>query len=108
MQIHHIVKSQKLLKTKNSLANAQRELSHLMQTWKELIMANYPDSEDRTLLINWFQLDLEQNGYEAALRELDLICNGMNHLCKERREMVDDLKTKNSQMQQFRGIVVSI
>ncbi len=96
------------MKAENNLAIAQKKLSGLMESWQEMVMTNYPSNEDdRTLLINWFQLSLEQNGYEAAVRELDFICNSMSHLCDERRKMVDDLKTKSLQIQQFRGIVVS-
>ena len=98
------------MKTRRNIVRLQEKLHQLTCSWKELSLVGYPgieESEEKDLLLQWFQLNLQMNGYEAALREVGVVCDEMGHLCEERRKMGDSLKMKISQIQQFRDVVVS-
>ena len=104
MQLYHIKKSQDILDNKSKIAHSQKILTELSKTWEREVVAL--DLENKNLLLKWFQLCVQLSGYEAALREMGVVCDGVEHLCGERRKTADKLKGKISRMQQFRDIVV--
>ncbi len=104
LQLYHIKKSQDIINNKSKIATSQEVLTELSRTWEKEVVAS--DLENKDLLLKWFQLCIQLSGYEAALREMGVVCEGVEHLCEERRKMADALKVKISRMQQFRDIAV--
>lgn len=80
--------------------------SNLTQLLKEMLVSKHP-LVNKKLLFGWLESSLELTGLEKALRELNLVRDNMDRYSKERKAMTGMIEAKNTQILEFRDVVVS-
>ena len=91
------------------MKTAQSHLKDVIQNWERLVSVLYtPGSEEMNLIKREFNVNIELHGCESSLGEIDSLCSSMTHLCQQREIMVQSLKDKSKQIEEFGSVMVRL